>query len=147
MIHILSWATQKHEKNTFQANKFKVEENSRTFLGKNEIQGLFKTVRTLLKKGGIVVQRPCSSFSYNSQRVNIFYLPSKYHAWFETPGGSRKEFHFCSFSDNLCFCFCSIQGYSSCCLCHSSIYDNFSIRQIVSVAISFSNAKQSAWTD
>ena len=55
MIHILSWTTQKHEKNTFQANKFKVEENSRTFLRKNEIQGLFKTVRTLLKKGGIVV--------------------------------------------------------------------------------------------
>ena len=147
MIHVLSWTTQKHEKNTFQANKFKVEENSRTFPGKNEIQGLFKTVPTLLKKGGIVVQRPCSSFSDNSQKVNIFYLPSKCHAWFETRGGSRKEFHFCSFSDNLCFCFCSIQGYSSCCLCHSGIYDNFSIRQIVRVAISFSNAKQSAWTD
>ena len=42
MIHVLSWTTQKHEKNTFQANKFKVEENARTFLGKNEIQGLFK---------------------------------------------------------------------------------------------------------
>ena len=55
MIHILSWTTQKHEKDTFQANKFKVEEKSTTFQGKNEIQGLFKTVRTLLKKGGIAV--------------------------------------------------------------------------------------------
>ena len=37
-------------KNTFQATTFKVEENSRTFIefqGKNEIQGLYKTVRTL----------------------------------------------------------------------------------------------------
>ena len=168
MIHILSWTTQKHQKNTFQANTFKVEEKSGTFQGlaqkfkdfsrkkwnsrtfprtSPKIQGLFKTVRTLLQKGGIVVQRSCSSFSDNSQKVNIFYLPSKCHAWFETRGGSRKELHFCSFSDNLCFCFCSIQGYSSCCLCHSRIYDNFSIRQIVRVAISFFNAKQSAWTD
>ena len=52
MIHILSWTTKKHEKNTFQATTFKVEENSRTFQGlaqkfkdfsrKNGIQGLFK---------------------------------------------------------------------------------------------------------
>ena len=58
MIHILSWATQKHEKNTFHATKFKVEENSRSFQGlarkfkdfsrtSPKIQGLFKTVRTL----------------------------------------------------------------------------------------------------
>ena len=33
MIHILSWTTKKHEKNTFQATTFKVEENSRTFQG------------------------------------------------------------------------------------------------------------------
>ena len=48
----------KSMKNTFQATTFKVEENSTTFLGlaqkfkdfsrKNGIQGLFKTVRTLL---------------------------------------------------------------------------------------------------
>ena len=31
MIHILSWTTKKHKKNTFQAATFKVEENSRTF--------------------------------------------------------------------------------------------------------------------
>ena len=44
---------QKALKNTFQATTFKVEENSRNFQGlaqnwKNEIQGLFKTVQTLL---------------------------------------------------------------------------------------------------
>ena len=49
---------QKALKNTFPATTFKLEENSRTFQGlaqnfkdfsrKNEIQGLFKTVRALL---------------------------------------------------------------------------------------------------
>ena len=43
MIYILSWTTKEH-KNTFQATRFKVHENSRTF---PKIQGLFKTVQTL----------------------------------------------------------------------------------------------------
>ena len=58
MIYILSWTTKKHQKNSFRASTFKVEENSRIFQStKNEfkdfsrafpkIQGLFKTVRTL----------------------------------------------------------------------------------------------------
>ena len=58
MIHILSWTTKKHQKNSFQATTFKVEENSRTFQGlaqkfkdfsrtSPKIQGLFKTVPTL----------------------------------------------------------------------------------------------------
>ena len=33
MIHILSWTTKKHKKNTFRATAVKVEENSRTFQG------------------------------------------------------------------------------------------------------------------
>ena len=33
MIYILSWITKKHLKDTLQATKFKVEENSRTFQG------------------------------------------------------------------------------------------------------------------
>ena len=44
MIHILSWTTKKHKKNTFQAATCKVEENSRT---SPKIQGLFKTVQAL----------------------------------------------------------------------------------------------------
>ena len=31
MVHILSGTTKHHQKNTFHATKFKVEENSRTF--------------------------------------------------------------------------------------------------------------------
>ena len=33
MIYILSWTTKKHQKNSFQASAFEVEENSRTFQG------------------------------------------------------------------------------------------------------------------
>ena len=52
MIHILSWTTKKQQKNTFQATRFEVKENSRTSQGcaqkfkdfsrKNGIHGLFK---------------------------------------------------------------------------------------------------------
>ena len=31
MIYILSWTTKQHQKTSFQATTFKVEENSRTF--------------------------------------------------------------------------------------------------------------------
>ena len=68
MISILSWTTKKHQKNSFQATTFKVEENSRTIQGlaqkfkdfsrkmefkdfsraSPKIQGLFKTVRALV---------------------------------------------------------------------------------------------------
>ena len=34
MIYTLSWTTKKHQKNSFQATTYKVEENSRTFKGK-----------------------------------------------------------------------------------------------------------------
>ena len=33
MIHILSWTTKKQQKNTFQATRFEVKENSRTSQG------------------------------------------------------------------------------------------------------------------
>ena len=58
MIYIVL-ENQKASKNSFEATTFKVEENSRTFKGKMEfkdfsrtspkIQGLFKTVRALVK--------------------------------------------------------------------------------------------------
>ena len=50
MIHVLSWTTQKHEKNTFQANKFKVEENSRTFLGKMKFKDFSRLCEPCLRK-------------------------------------------------------------------------------------------------
>ena len=56
MIFILSSTTKKHQKNSFQATSFKVDENSRTFQGlaqklkdfsrKNRIQGLPRKSRT-----------------------------------------------------------------------------------------------------
>ena len=57
MIHILSWTTKKHQKTLSRPLHSKLKKIqglfkdlhriSRTFQGKNGIQGLFKTVRTL----------------------------------------------------------------------------------------------------
>ena len=78
MIYIVL-ENQKASKNSFEATTFKVEENSRTFKGKMEfkdfsrtspkIQGLFKTVRALVK----CCQRENGPFSSTPNKSHTYF--------------------------------------------------------------------------
>ena len=78
MIYIVL-ENQKASKDSFEATTFKVEENSRTFKGKMEfkdfsrtspkIQGLFKTVRALVK----CCQRENGPFSSTPNKSHTYF--------------------------------------------------------------------------
>ena len=50
MIYILSWTTKKHQKNSFLATTFKVEENSRTFQPKMEFKDFSRLCKRCISK-------------------------------------------------------------------------------------------------